>query len=154
MKLLAKLFLCLALIVIISMLVGCGSSSEKAVATIGDYKITAKEFETNFQRKIPYSFPSFEEEYNKRREILDSMIVLRLLIQGAYDKQIDQLDEINRVVIANKNNFLLDVLYNKYIGSKTTSTDAEVQEFYDKQRPIGTPEKRGEFRKVGVGILP
>lgn len=113
-------------------LIGCGQGSEKVVAEVGDYDITVEEFNDYFQRRVPYSFPTKEDEYNKRREILDSMIVIRLLIQGAYDLGIDNLDEINRVIIANKNNLLLDVLYNKHIGDKTEVSEAEIKEFYEK----------------------
>ena len=55
----------------------------------------------------------------------------RLLIQAAYDKGLDQSQELARVVLANKDKFLMEVLYEKEILGKIDVTDAEVRYFYD-----------------------
>jgi len=55
-----------------------------------------------------------------------------MLVQAAYEKNIDKLEELNRVVLANKDKFLLDVLYKNHITDKAVVTDAELKDFYDK----------------------
>ncbi|NOY89079.1 MAG: hypothetical protein GXO93_06795, partial [FCB group bacterium] len=66
----------------------CSKSGNKVIARVGDDKITADEFNDNFS-KVRMTFPTAQDEYNKRREVLDTMIVTRLLVQAAYEKHID-----------------------------------------------------------------
>ncbi len=109
---------------------GCGKSGDRTIATIGDYKITADEFNEYFNQ-IRMTFATGEEEYNKRREILDSMIVTRLLIQGAYELNIDKLEDLAHTVAANRDRFLISALYQKHIAEEAQPTDAEIQDFYN-----------------------
>jgi parvulin-like peptidyl-prolyl isomerase len=122
---------CIAIGSMVLMVIGCGSSGTKTVADVGDYEITTQEFSDFFQ-SAAYPFASAQNEFDKSREVLDSMIVNRLLVQAAYEKNIDKLEELNRVVLANKDKFLLDVLYMKHIADKAVVTDAELKDFYDK----------------------
>jgi len=115
----------------ISYIAGCGSSEDKVLAKVGDYKITVKEF-SDFARQIRQPFATAQDEFNEKKKILDSMIINRLLVQAAYEKGIDQNEDVARVVLANKDKFLLDVLYQKDIADKAKVTDAEVKEFYNK----------------------
>ncbi|UCE24484.1 MAG: peptidylprolyl isomerase [Candidatus Zixiibacteriota bacterium] len=109
---------------------GCGKSGDRTIATVGDYKITADEF-NEFFNQIRMTFATGEEEYNKRREILDSMIVTRLLIQGAYELNIDKLEDLAHTVAANRDRFLISALYQKHIADEAQPTDAEMQDFYN-----------------------
>ncbi|UCG61211.1 MAG: peptidylprolyl isomerase [Candidatus Zixiibacteriota bacterium] len=122
----------LMIIVPLVMLVagGCGKSGNQTVARVGDYEIKTEELNQYFSQ-MPVTFGSAEEEYNKRREILDSMIVTRLLIQGAYELNIDKVDDLARAVAANKDRFLMGVLYNKHIVSKVEPTEAEMRDYYN-----------------------
>jgi len=119
----------LSLLVVIS--AGCGKSGNRTIATIGDYTLTTEEFSEYFDR-LPMTYASGQEEYNKRREILDSMIVTRLLIQGAYELNIDRVDELARAVAANKNRFLMAALYRTHIADKAEPTDAEIRDYYNR----------------------
>ncbi len=109
---------------------GCGKSENPTVARVGDYEIKAEELNQYFAQ-VPMAFASAEEEYNKRREIIDSMIVTRLLIQGAYELNIDRVDDLARAVAANKDRFLMGVLYNKHIVAKVDPTEAELKDYYN-----------------------
>ena len=118
------------LTIALSLFIGCSKSDDPVIADIGGYKLTTSEFDSYFDR-VNTTFPTAEDEFNKRKEILDTMIVTRLLIQAAYEKGIDKMDEIDRIILANKDKFLLDELYQTIIAEKTTPTDVELQEFYN-----------------------
>jgi parvulin-like peptidyl-prolyl isomerase len=120
----------IGVILAISWLSGCSDSGDKVLATVGGYEITMKEFE-DFARQLNRPYPTAEDEFNDKRDVLDTMIVNRLLAQGAYEKGIDQLEEIARVVLANKDKFLLDVLYQRKIKDKVDIAEAELKEFYN-----------------------
>ncbi|RKX22161.1 MAG: hypothetical protein DRP35_02625 [Candidatus Zixiibacteriota bacterium] len=119
------------LLVFVLLTVGCGSSDSKVVAKVGGYEITEQELNDVFQG-LRYPYTNAEEEYQKKQEILDTIIVNRLLIQAAYEKNIDQLEELNRVVVANKDKFLLDVLYLRKVVDKSDVTDAEIRDHWEK----------------------
>ena len=114
-----------------ALMTGCGNSDNEVLADIGKYKITTEEF-NDYYRNIRFPYASAQEEFTMKREFLDSLIVRRLLIQAAYDKGIDKLDEITRLVLANKDKFLLDILYQRNVVDKAKITEAEVRNFWDK----------------------
>ena len=130
MKKIFTAFTLLALLVI-PILTGCGTSDDPVLAEVGDYKIKASEFNSYFNRSR-LTFPSAEVELEERKKLLDTMINTRLLIQGAYEKNIDKLDEIDRIILANKEKFLLDALYKKNIADKAEVTEAEIKDYYNK----------------------
>lgn len=131
MKLVNVTLFCAIVFVFALLTIGCGSSDSKVIAKVGDYEITEHELNDIFQG-IRFPYPDAEDEYKKRQEILDTIIVNRLLIQAAYEKNIDQLEELNRVVVANKDKFLLDVLYLRKVVDKSEVTEAEIRNHWDK----------------------
>ncbi len=119
----ALLALCLATI-------GCSGRESDVIARVGNYEITALEMDDMLTR---VSFPdaTFDDELTYKRAKLDTMINQRLLILGAYEHGIDRDQEIARVVLANQQQFLLDVLFLREIADKVTVTESEIREFYD-----------------------
>ncbi|HUV29903.1 MAG TPA: peptidylprolyl isomerase [Acidobacteriota bacterium] len=113
-----------------AMFSGCGDSGNRTIAVVGDYNITLDEFEETTQG-MRQTFPKADMEFAKRRQALDSLIVTRMLVQAAYEKGIDQHEEIARVVLANKDKFLLDVLYLRHVVENTDASDAEIRDFYN-----------------------
>ncbi len=112
------------------LLTGCGGGVDDAtLAVVGDYNITLKEFRDFFPER-QYRFASAEEEFETKRMVLDSMIATRLLVQAAYEKGIDESEELSRVVLASKDRFLLDVLYKHEIIDPAEPTEAELRDFY------------------------
>jgi parvulin-like peptidyl-prolyl isomerase len=107
---------------------GCSKSGGKTLAIVGDYKITTEEFNEFFNPN--WTFSSAEEEFKKRLETLDSLIVMRLLIQAAYEKNIDKTEELARAVLAYKDRFLVDAFLEKEIADKAEPTEAELKEFH------------------------
>lgn len=110
---------------------GCGKSGSQTVATVGDHKITTADVD-EYLIRLRMTFPDAQTEFDKKREILDSLVVTRLLIQGAYEKGIDKSEELARVVDQNKKRFLVSALYQKHIGSQIEPTEADIQDFYNR----------------------
>ncbi len=113
-------------------MIGCGKSGDEVLAKIGSDKITVQDFE----RLVPSlgsQFESAQDEFDKRRTILDSIIVTRLLVQAAYDKGLDNLEAVARAMSDNRDRFLLEALYDKHVASLASATDAEVREGWDFQ---------------------
>lgn len=118
------------LVALATLFAGCGSSDNPTLAVVGDYEVTGEEFDDYF-RSVRHPFPSAQEEFDKRREMLDSVIVNRLLIDAAYEKGIDQSEELARLVVQNQDKLLVDVLAQRKIAEKADPTDAEVREFWE-----------------------
>ncbi len=112
-------------------LVGCGSDKQ-VVATIGDYEVTTEELQEYYDR-YGFAMPNAEAEFERKMDIVDSLVVSRLLVNAAYEKKIDEMEQIARVVLANKDRFLLDALYNKHIAPKVEPTEEELRDFYNKR---------------------
>ncbi len=111
--------------------VGCGGDNNDLVlAEVGSDKIHAVLLKEIFDRQVQ-PFDSFEEELEYRKTILDSLIIQQLLIQEAYRLGLDASEEVNRLVLANKGEFLLDVLYLREIEDKISADEEEVRAFYD-----------------------
>ncbi|HOD67374.1 MAG TPA: peptidylprolyl isomerase [candidate division Zixibacteria bacterium] len=119
------------LLLLAGLLAGCGKSDNPTLAVVGDYEIKAAEFNDYF-RSIRYPFPTAQDEFAKRREMLDTIVVNRLLIQAAYEKGIDQSEELARLVVQNQDRLLVDVLAQRRIAEKSVPTEPEIREFWEK----------------------
>ncbi len=114
-----------------SLFVGCGGDDNNLLlAEVGPDKIQAINLNEIFERQTQ-PFDSFEDELTFRRSILDSLIVQQLLIQEAYRLGLDASEEVNRLVLNNKNEFLLDVLYLREIEDHISFDEQEVRALYD-----------------------
>ncbi|RKX29595.1 MAG: hypothetical protein DRP47_01315 [Candidatus Zixiibacteriota bacterium] len=110
-------------------LLGCGTG-DKVVAVVDNYEITVDEFDQFFSEG--YTFPTAENEFEKRKEALDTLIVTRLLIQGAYEKGIDGLEDLARVILANKDKLLVSILAQRKVTDKSKPSKAEMMSFWEK----------------------
>jgi len=111
--------------------IGCETDEDDLVlAEVGPDKIYAALLNEIFDREVQ-PFNSFEEELEYRRSILDSLIIQQLLIQEAYRLGLDASEEVNRLVLANKGEFLLDVLYLREIEDKVSVDEKEIRALYD-----------------------
>ncbi len=127
----SKIFVSISCVValLVAGVIGCGSSGSETVAVVGDYEITTDEFGDFFQ--VQYPFPSAAEEFEKRREVLDTVIMTRMLIQAAYEKGIDQDEELARAILAHQDRLLLDVLGERVIMDKAAPTEAEIKKAWN-----------------------
>ncbi|PKK83091.1 MAG: hypothetical protein CVT49_10280 [candidate division Zixibacteria bacterium HGW-Zixibacteria-1] len=130
-KLTTCLFAFLSLAMAATMMTGCGSDDDLVLAKVGGEKIYAADIDDIFQRNREV-FASFDEELQWRKTILDSLIVQQLLIEEAYKKNIDESEEVNRIVLGNRDQFLLDILYLRQVSDKVSVTDEELKDFYAK----------------------
>ncbi|UCD94974.1 MAG: peptidylprolyl isomerase [Candidatus Zixiibacteriota bacterium] len=113
------------------LLSGCGGDGDVVLAKVDGDKIMAKDLDDIFAQSRR-TFNSFEDEFENRRTILDSLVIQQLLIQEAYEKNIDESEEVNRIVLGNKDQFLLDVLYLRKVVDEIKVTEDEIKDFYDK----------------------
>jgi len=120
-----------ALILTASFFAGCGGDDGLVLANVGGDKIYAQDLDDIITRSRQ-SFPSFDEELEWRKTILDSLVIQQLLIQEAYRFKIDESEEVNRIVLANRDNFLLDVLFLREVADKVSVTDDEIKDFYSR----------------------
>lgn len=126
----AKVILPLLIVLLfVGLMTGCGSSDD-VLAKVNGYEITKQEFQDYTRnRQTPYA--SADEEFTARREQLDSLIIRRLLVQAARQHGMEDSEELNRLVLANQDQFMLDALYKKNVTDKAEVSDAEVRDFYD-----------------------
>jgi hypothetical protein len=71
----------IALMVVFTL--GCGKEEGVTVAKVGDRRVTIEEIDRIFQR-VGARFPSAEEELKARRNLVDTLIDMNLLVIGAY----------------------------------------------------------------------
>ncbi len=111
---------------------GCGNGGgDTVLAVVDGDKILAEDLD-DYIRSRRKTFTSFDEELEARKAILDTLVIQQLLIQEAYRLNIDESEEINRIVLANKDQFLLDILYQRKVGDQVNVTDADVKDYYAK----------------------
>ncbi len=108
---------------------GCGSDKDMVIASVNGDKIYAQDLNDIFNRSR-MSFASFDDEFQSRRDIVDSLVIQQLLIQAAYQKNIDEVEEVKRIILANSEKFLLDILYQAEVMDKVEVTEEEIKDFY------------------------
>lgn len=118
------------LLLAVVLMAGCGKDGGKEIARVGKEEITVDDFKS-YLENIHYTYTSAQEEFDRKRQMLDTLVVIRMLVQAAYEKGLDKSEEIARIILANKDKFLLDVLYDKNIVQKSPVSDAEMQDFWN-----------------------
>jgi len=112
-----------------SFFTGCGGDDNLVLAKVGGDEILAQDLDDIFKRNRGV-FASFDEELEWRKTILDSLVIQQLLVQEAYRVNIDESEEVNRIVLGNRDKFLLDILYLREVADKVDITDEEIKTFY------------------------
>jgi len=114
-----------------ALLAGCSKKGNPTLAKVGDKEIKFLDFQDDYgSGKL--NFATAQEEFDRKKDMVDSMVVTQLLIDAAYEKNLDKLEELSRVVLANRNRFLLDALYQEQIMKDSDPSDAEVKQFWNK----------------------
>jgi len=128
MRLLAG-FLILILAAALVAMTGCSSSDTPILAKVGDYKVTLDDFQ-RFYRSPNVALNTPQEIFDYKRQMLDSLVTIRLLVQGAYEKNIDKAEDVIRIVLSNRPNLLRKALYKKHVLDRVNITEADLREFY------------------------
>lgn len=110
---------------------GCSKNPDATVVTINGEDIPVSLIHRFFDSRGTV-FGSYEEEFKTKRDAIDSLIDYKLLVKGAYDAGLGNDPEIEKLVSAQRANFLFDELYRVEVAQKLEVTDQELREFYDK----------------------
>ena len=110
---------------------GCGKSDGDVLAKVGGDDITVQEF-NDVTGAASRNYPSAQGEFDQKSRDLDSLINQRLLIQEAYKRGMDKTEALTSAVLANKDKFLLDVLYQREVKEKTKVSEAALKDYFDK----------------------
>lgn len=116
----------------ISAISGCSSGGGKVVAVVDGDQIPLLELENQLKVARVQFFPSYEDELTVRRAIVDTLVIQQLLVQEAYKKNFDEIEEVARIALSNKEKFLLDVLFEREVGDDIDASEAEIQDHYNK----------------------
>jgi len=122
---------CLTLIMIIAIAAGCSKKAGDVVAKVGDREIMMQDID-NFIDRSGLRFVSADKELELKRSLLDTLINQQLLIIGAYEHNLENQEEVLKVVDGEKDKFLLDVLFEDKILSRATPSEAEIKDWYSK----------------------
>ncbi|MBK7091868.1 MAG: peptidylprolyl isomerase [bacterium] len=113
------------------LLFGCGGANDSTVAVVDGEDIPVAIIHDFFD-KGGWTFESYAEEFKAKRAAVDSVIDYKLLVKGAYESGLANDQEIEKLIVTQKANFLFDVLYKMDVAPATNATDADIREFYDK----------------------
>jgi len=108
---------------------GCSKQEGTVAARVGDRSIMLEEIEDFFSRR-GYRFASAEQELQAKRDLLDSLINQNLLIIGAFEHNLENQDEVLKVVEGERIKFLLEVLFDEKILSKAIPSESEIKDWY------------------------
>ncbi len=120
--------------VLMASLTSCsgGSSSGEYVAVVNGDRIPLEELKTQMNMSNLKYFQSYEDELAARKIITDTLVIQQLLVEEAYKRNFDELEDVARIALSNKEKFLLDALFEREIGSESNISEAEIQDYFDK----------------------
>ncbi len=111
--------------------VSCSSDKDPIVAEVDGEKIPVSIIHDFFD-KGGWTFESYESELETKRAAIDSVIDYKLLVKGAYENNLSNDPEIEKLVASERAGFLFDAMYRKDLAPAAAVTEADVREFYDK----------------------
>jgi len=121
------------MVIALSLIIGCGSSSSEKVATVGGRDITLDRVR-DYDKMFMTVFETPEEEFEAKKAFVDSLVDIELLIMGAYRNDLDIDQEVLQVVDQEKPRFLLDELFKKKILPQISVSESEVEAAYNKMK--------------------
>lgn len=100
---------------------GCGSSGDATLATIGSYTLTTTEFERQYIKNNGGQAAADTSTVDQRREFLDLLVKYRLKVLAAFDAGYDKDDEIQKELTEYRNSlatpYLLErILVDRNVG--------------------------------------
>ncbi len=108
---------------------GCAKPENRAVARVGERTISVGQIQDRLKSK---TFSSFEDELAQKRTLLDSMIDEELMIMGAIEAGMDKDPDFLVKIKDVERRTLLEALYNTEILEKSTPSEKEMKEHYER----------------------
>ena len=111
--------------------VGCGKK-DKVIAKVGEFTITESEFKEAFIGRYHTEDNAQKQSFRERKDFLDGLVDQKLILTDAYEKGLDQNEEIVEARKAAQERIAVQqLLYEKEILDKVIN-EASIKEFYDK----------------------
>lgn len=141
-----KKFICLTILFAIFLITGCGGgdrtgddpqyhkeerAKSKTVATVGKSEIKLFLL-SDYNKMYQLNFTSPDEEYEAKKEYLDSLISMYIFVEAAFDQGLEKDPEILRVLKESKPDFMRDELFKKKVLPFIGVSDDDVDYWYSK----------------------
>jgi len=138
--------ICLTILFSLILIIGCGkndrqgegpqySKEERArsetVATVGKSEIKLFLI-SDYNKMYQLNFTSADEEYDAKREYLDSLISMYIFVEAAFDQGLEKDPEILKILRESKSDFMRDELFKRRVLPFIAVTDEDVDLWYDK----------------------
>lgn len=114
------------------LLTACSGGGDDVVAVVNGDPIPLYELDNQLKSANADNFPSFAEELRLRKVIVDTLVIQQLLVQEAYKLNLNELEEVARIALSNKEKFLLDALFEREIATTEEVSEATLQSYYDR----------------------
>lgn len=114
---------------VILAIAGCQKAPKDVVAKVGKRYITIDDVNARFDPRWS-RFTSFEDELQKKKDMLEQLVQDKLLLAGAYRAGLDKDSTVLAAIEKSKNNLLLNVLYQKEVVEKVNLTDDDLMDYY------------------------
>lgn len=116
---------------------GTGAKEEKksgpVLAEVNGSTITAGDYKKEVEALPPYLKPMAESAEGKK-ELLDTMVVRELILQEARKEGIDKSQAVADKLEELKNRIIVEAYLKKKVEEQAKIGDAELKEFYDKNK--------------------
>lgn len=123
-----KLSIFLSLVIIVSVLSGCGDAKSRPLATVDGKVITVRDFEKRIEKLPPY-YKTLAGQ--KKKDFLDDMIAEQLLYKEALKRDINRDAEVKELLNEARRKILVAKLIETEGNKKTGVDEAKVKAFYE-----------------------
>ncbi len=119
----------------------CSKKKKIVVANVNGDKITLDEFNTRFEYYLktkyaqnPELIPKARNSFEERKAVLRDMINERLIYDEAKKMKIDQEPEVKNLIKLYTRQIIINAYIDKYLSKDINVSDAEINEFYNKNK--------------------
>ncbi len=113
---------------------GCAGPQPGIVAKVGKYTITAEDLNNAVANA---RFKSYDEELSGRKKRVEKMAEDKLILLAAYDKGLDKDKELLKYLQRDKENLLLNTLYETQVKDKAKqATEEEIKSAYERKKVL------------------
>ena len=125
-----NLLLCLGFLTF-ALIWGCAKKEKRVVARVEDREITVEDLENEYQRQSRLIIKGISD-LDRRKDMLEKLIRDQVMVIGAYSEGLDKEVEKDTAIQQQKEQVLLNVLYQKEIVEKSKVSESELKDHYEK----------------------